>query len=157
MRQWCKETGEKLFVCQVANAIKGRQLTLRERYTLAAKAQTSGRRKRKDWAETEAIELARRMKLMVTTNLETDLDMTGGAWGAIVDIILHPDEPPIGKEPIVQLKHLPAYILKLSCTQARRMNGLEERALQVKPVAAKMKITIKSHQTGKMINTLRRR
>jgi hypothetical protein len=62
VRKWCEETGElELFVCQAENTIKGRQLTLRERYALAAKAQTSGRRKRKDLAEN--IELGREMKV----------------------------------------------------------------------------------------------
>ena len=38
--------------------------------------------------------------------------------GEIVGIVLHEDEPPIGHEPMVKLKHLPAYLLiKLSNNQ----------------------------------------
>ncbi|KAJ7246448.1 hypothetical protein C8J57DRAFT_1360503 [Mycena rebaudengoi] len=59
------------------------------------------------------------MKVMVTDNIETDLDLTNGARGEIVDIVLDPDEPPIGDDPIVHLTKLPAYILvKLSRTRA---------------------------------------
>jgi hypothetical protein len=76
------------------------------------------------------IELTKGMKVLVTDNVETDLDVTNCARGEIVDIILHPDKPPIGNEPIVQLKYLPAYILvKLTCTQASRLKGLDEAVI----------------------------
>ena len=60
------------------------------------------------------------MKVLVMDNIETDLDITNGAQGEIVDIILHPDKPPISNsEPVVHLQYLPAYILvKLSHTHA---------------------------------------
>jgi hypothetical protein len=38
------------------------------------------------------VEIAISMKVMVTSNIKTDLDVTNGAHGEIVDIILHPDE-----------------------------------------------------------------
>ena len=60
------------------------------------------------------------MKVLVTDNIETDLDVTNGAQGEIVDIILHPNELPIDEnEPVVYLQYIPAYILvKLSHTRA---------------------------------------
>jgi len=51
------------------------------------------RRHKKDLPET--IHLAIGMKVMVTNNLQTDLDITNGARGVIVDIILSHDEPPL--------------------------------------------------------------
>ena len=60
--------------------------------------------------EWPSIQIAIGMKVMVE-NVETDLDITNGARGVIVDIILDPNEPPIGNDPIVTLKRLPAYIL----------------------------------------------
>ena len=51
------------------------------------------------------------MKVMVTQNVQTDLDITNGAQGEIVDMILNTDEPPLGDKPIVELKYLPSYIL----------------------------------------------
>ena len=47
------------------------------------------------------------MKVLVTNNIEMDLDVTNGARETIVDIVLHLDEPPLGDEPIVHLKYLP--------------------------------------------------
>ena len=82
------------------------------------RSKTQGRRKRKDlpWR----IEIAKGMKVLVTDNIETDLDVTNGARGEIVDIILHPDEPPISdSDPVVYLQYVPTYILvKLSRTRA---------------------------------------
>ena len=57
------------------------------------------------------------MKVMVTENVETDLDIMNGARGKIFGIVLHQDEPDCGQNPIVELKYLPAYLLiKLTCT-----------------------------------------
>jgi len=67
----------------------------------------------------DVVQITIGMKVMVTSNIETDLDVTNGAQGEIVDIILHPDEPPLGDDPIVTLQHLPSYILvKLKRTRA---------------------------------------
>ena len=50
------------------------------------------------------VELAVGMKVMVTDNVETDLDITNGARGEIVGIVLHPDEATIDKnQAIVKL------------------------------------------------------
>ena len=70
------------------------------------------------------------MKILVTDNVETDLNVMDGTWGEIVNIILHPDELPIGNEPIVWLKYLLAYILvKPAPTQASRLKGLDEAVI----------------------------
>jgi hypothetical protein len=72
------------------------------------------------------------MKAMVTNNIETDLDVANGARGEIVDIILHPDEPALGNEPIMKLTKLPAYILiKMERTRATTLEGLEENVIPV--------------------------
>lgn len=80
-------------------------------------------------------------------NIETDLDITNGAQGEIVDIILHPDKPPISNsEPVVQLQHLPAYILvKLSHTRASRLAGLNDMVIPIKVATTSMKISIQVH------------
>src|SRR5271170_6891262 len=62
------------------------------------------RQKRKDLPST--VELAVGMRVMVTRNIETDLDITNGARGEITEIVLHPDEPLIGKQAVVELKYL---------------------------------------------------
>jgi hypothetical protein len=57
------------------------------------------------------IKLSKGMKVLVTDNVEMDLDVTNGVQGEIVDIFLHPDEPPPSDKPTVYLKYMPSYIL----------------------------------------------
>ena len=57
------------------------------------------------------VKLAIGMRVMVTDNIETDLDITNGVQGEIVDIILDPDEPPIDDSPLIHLRKIPSYIL----------------------------------------------
>ena len=58
-----------------------------------------------------AVEIAISMKVMVTFNIETDLNVTNGACVEIVDIILHPDELTLEDRPVVKQKYLPSYVL----------------------------------------------
>ena len=69
------------------------------------------------------------MRVMVTENVETDLDITNlnGACGEIVGIVLHEEEPPLAQGAVVKLRYLPAYILvKLSRTKASKLTGLDD-------------------------------
>jgi hypothetical protein len=72
------------------------------------------------------------MKVMITSNIETDLNMMNGVQGKIVNIILHPDKPPLGDKLIVTLQHLPSYILvKLKRTHAERLEDLDESEIPI--------------------------
>jgi hypothetical protein len=74
-------------------------------------------RAREEWKEEEmegsAMEDSAhwRHEVLVTENVEIDLDMTNGAWGTIVDIVMHSDKPPLSDEPIVHLKYPPWSII----------------------------------------------
>ena len=62
---------------------------------------------------------------MVTVNVETDLDIANGARGEIVGIKLHPEEPPLSLNPIVQLTYPLIYILvKLDRTRMQCLPSL---------------------------------
>ncbi|KAI1782350.1 hypothetical protein LXA43DRAFT_857865, partial [Ganoderma leucocontextum] len=116
-RRFCAETAERIFVVEADDRIKGEPLTMQEKFALAGKMNTDRGRRKKDLPD--EVELAKHMKVMVTRNLNTDLDIANGARGEIVDIILHPDEPPIGEGPMVRLKYMPVYVLvKLDRTKA---------------------------------------
>jgi hypothetical protein len=104
------------------------------------------------------IELAIGMKVLVTSNIETDLDLANGARGDIVDIILDPEEPPLGEGPIVHLRKLPVYILvKLARTRASRLEGLDERVIPLEPAQTTyhVKFDLPNGQTTQ--RTIRRR
>jgi hypothetical protein len=145
-----------LFVRQAHDTIKGRTLNLREKYAFKShyKQMQSGRRRRtKDlpWQ----VELAVGMKVMVTENIKTDLDLTNGARGQIVNMVLSPDEPAIGNAPVVHLKHLP--LVKLMHTCATRLEGLNECVIPVEPAVSTYHMKMKVKTTGKMVQRSVRR
>ena len=99
-------------MCTAQDTIQGRPLTLYEKYCLESHhIDRKGKRSTQAKDLPRTVEFAIGMKVMVTENIEIDLDLTNGARGEIVDIVLHPDEPPIGDEPVVHLKYMPTYRL----------------------------------------------
>ena len=141
VRKMCAYSQQRLFVCVAHDTIKGKPLSLAQRFALASRYKTDRRRKRKDLPE--SIHLAIGMKVMVTNNLQTDLDITNGARGVITDIILDPDEPNFGDDPIVTLKHLPACVLvKLSRTRAGKLPGLDSGVIPIQRVSSSMQIKV---------------
>lgn len=86
MRQHCKKNSRQLFVLRAHDTIGGRELTLRERYALAMRKAPKGKKKRKELPKT--VEIAIGARVLVTQNIETDLDIANGARGKIVDIVL---------------------------------------------------------------------
>ena len=152
VRKLCADCKQQLFICVARDTIKGNPLSLAQRYALANRHKTDGRRRRKDLPE--SIQLAIGMKVMVTNNLQTDLDITNGARGVITDIILDPDEPELGEGPIVTLKHLPACILvKLSRTRAAQLPGLEPGVIPIQRVSNAMQIRIGKSKTRTVTRT----
>ena len=141
LRKACSENAQRLLVCHAEDTIRSRPLSLRERYALTERSTRDRRRKRKDLPET--IELAVGMKVMVTSNIATDLDITNGARGTIVDIILNSEEPPLGDVSIVELKHLPQCVLvKLNRTRATRLAGLDDGVIPIFPAKSSMQIVL---------------
>lgn len=81
---------------------------------------------------------------MVTTNVETDLDVINGARGEIVDIILDPQEPPVGNAAEVKLKYMVKYVLvKLYRTRTSQLEGLDVGVIPVEPSQLSFKIKVK--------------
>lgn len=82
---------------------------------------------------------------MVTDNVETDLD-TNAARGKIIDIILHPDEPPINRNnAFIKLKYIPSYLLiKLTRTSLRatKLEGLENCKIPIEPTLTTYRIEL---------------
>jgi hypothetical protein len=142
-------------VCQAKDKIEGRELTLSEQHALVARAMKSSSGKGNMLPE--RIELARGMKVMVTYDVETDLDIANGARGEIVDIILHAEEPPIGEGPVVSLARLPAYILvRLAHTRTGQLRGLGESVIPLEPRTSNIQIQV--HENNKTLwRTVQRR
>lgn len=138
----CTDLKTRLFVCPALDMIKGSPLTLEERYALASPPKNG--RRRRDKGLLESVHLAIGMKVMVTNNLQTDLDITNGARGVVVGIILNPEEPPLEGGSVVTLKHLPECVLvKLSRTRAAALPGLEEGVIPIQRISTKTQIRIR--------------
>jgi hypothetical protein len=149
-----------IFKCSAEDTIKGEPLTLAERYALAMRGSGSGKdRKRRGQELPDKIEISIGMKVMVTQNVETDLDITNGACGTIIDILLHPDEPVITEiKPIIKLRFLPLYVLiKLNRTRATQLPGLDESVILVEPAPKTLRIKCKSPQGKDIMRTVRHR
>ncbi|KAK7683381.1 hypothetical protein QCA50_013643 [Cerrena zonata] len=83
----------------------------------------------------EEIRIAKGMKIMVTLNIETEMDVANGTRGEIVDILLASDKPPLtpGMR-TVRLRKPPAYVLvKLPHTRMRQLPGLPPNVIPIEP------------------------
>jgi len=75
--------------------------------------------------------------------ISIDLDITNGARGTVVDIVLDPEELPLGDDSIVTLKHLPQCVLvKLNRTRAARLDGLDDGIIPIFPAKSSMQIIL---------------
>ncbi|KAF8433225.1 hypothetical protein L210DRAFT_3412351, partial [Boletus edulis BED1] len=83
------------------------------------------------------VELAIGLQVMVTFNVETDLDVANGSQGEISGIVLAQDEAceTRSSSGVVELSQMPAYVLvKMQRTKAKRLDGLEEGVLPLVPM-----------------------
>ena len=139
LRKFSSDVGKKIITCKAEGTIKGEPLTLREQHGLVAQGTNGGERKRQrrfNQDLLESIDVAVGMKVIATQNVEIDLDITNGARGTIVGIILHPDEPMISdaEAQTVELQCLPLYVLaKLDRTRTTQFAGLDESIILVEP------------------------
>ncbi|KLO06659.1 hypothetical protein SCHPADRAFT_910151 [Schizopora paradoxa] len=75
------------------------------------------------------------MRVMVTFNVQTKLDIANGSRGTITDIILDENENCSETEGEVRLKYMPACVLvKLDRTKVGKLPGLEEGVVPITPI-----------------------
>lgn len=99
------------------------------------------------------VEIVIRMKVLVTYNIQTNLDITNGT---MVDIILDPREGHIGNESTCRLTHLPIYILvRLERTRLSKLSGLEDNIIPIEPLTSSMDVE-KLTTRGRMNVSIRR-
>lgn len=139
-RRHCTRTGNQLFISRAEDTIHSRPVTIQERWNAACK---KTKNKSNRVCQTKAglpnkVEVAIGMEVMVTVNVETELDVANGARGVVVDIILDPREDSDTTGAEVKLQYPPACVLvKLHKTKAKQLEGLEDRVLPIVPMEAK--------------------
>ena len=97
---------------------------------------------------------------MVTQNVKTDLDITNGARGTIVGVILHPDELTFtkGTSQYTELQRLPLYILvELQRTRVTQLTGLEECIIPVEPRTQTFRVKCEQSNGQQVTKTVKRR
>ena len=153
-----KKARRMILECEADETIRGQTLTLGERFAAYARQKNLDSNQQKQELPL-TVQMAIGMKVMVTQNVITDLDITNGACGTIVDIWLHPDEPAITDvQPILKLKHLPVCVLvKLDRTRTSRLNGLEESVIPVEPTTQTYRITCQGSEGNVIQRSVRRR
>ena len=156
LHKHAKAAAQVVLECHAEDTIKGQPLTLTERYAALLRHQGTVSKQRKQDLP-DIIQLTIGMKVMVTQNIETDLDITNGAWGTIVDIWLHTDKSPISRqEPLIKLKYLPVCILvKLDRTRATRLKDLEESVIPVEPTCQPYHINSRTAEGTFVTRTVR--
>ena len=139
LKQWSARSGNRILVCTAEDTLTSKKTSKNARIL-----PTDGNRTEKQWkTPPRTLHIAVGMKVMITENLETDLDITNGARGHIVRIVLDPNEPALTDDTIVHLKYLPIYILvKLDRTKASRLPGLETGVIPIEPRTTSMKFTV---------------
>ena len=153
-----KKAHRMILECKAEETIKGERLTVAEKYAAYQRQiNLDSRQRKQDLSQT--LQMAIGMKVMVTQNVVTDLDITNGARGTIVDIWLHPDEPPIcDLKPTIELKYLPPCVLvKLDHTRTSQLTGLEERVIPVEPATQPYRISCQGSEGNTITRTVRRR
>lgn len=143
-RQWnshmarsaCQRNGAQLFICRAYDTIHGRPLTLSERFSVATKPRSQRGRCDERAGLAKEILVAIGMEVMVTFNIDTDLDIANGSRGHITDIILDERETQTSPtQPVIELEYIPAYILvKMNSTKVPVLEGLEQGVLPIVPL-----------------------
>ena len=131
----CRQQERQLFICRAYDTINGQSLSMSERFTVASK-KPLGTKQDERAGLPNSIELSIGMKIMVTFNVETDLDIANGARGEITKIILDEREPTFStSQSIVQLSYPPAYVLvKLLTTKMKQLQGLDKDIVPLVPL-----------------------
>ncbi|THG93982.1 hypothetical protein EW026_g7391 [Hermanssonia centrifuga] len=111
-RKFAADGQQVVFICSAEDTVKqgkdrSQALSVAERYAVACRAAGGKVQQRKNLPR--EVEIFVGMSVLVTNNLETDLDLTNGARGEIVGITLDADEPP---RPAGGVSHDPALPLE---------------------------------------------
>lgn len=149
VQQHCRGQKTPLYLCRAEDWIgKGAGRRGHDEFTEEEKiayAMRNNRKKseRRTPSLPEEVELAVGMKVLITSNIDTDNDIANGARGEVVEIGLDEGEEMSEGGAVQRLKHLPRYILvKLDRTKALPMEGKERGTVPIEPQETDIYITL---------------
>ena len=155
-RQWnaavvekeCRRRRVPLFRCHAADTVNGRELSAHEKFMVLKSKSRQEQNQEEKAGLPDTVDLFVGMKVMVTLNVSTDLDVANGARGEIIDIVLDEREGPFtGNEKIIILKHPPAYVLvRLLHSKASCLQGLPRNVIPLLPACKSFSIIAGPHE-----------
>ncbi|CAE6416282.1 unnamed protein product [Rhizoctonia solani] len=162
-RRHCTKNGVRLFICPAEDTIDNRRLTITERWEAGRKTphRKGDRGQRMKASLPDALDLAVGMEVMVTYNVETELDVANGARGVVERIIFDrreefpPNLPSAPNGPAeLSLTYPPECVLvRLYRTKAATIEGLAPGVVPIFPMTRKYEI---SRKQGKPAQVTRR-
>lgn len=153
VRRHCAKHNKTLYICPAEDTIKGRPLTILERWRAGNKKTRSkaDRGRRLQGKLPDRIELAVGMEVMVTYNVDTNLDVANGARGVVEKIILDRRETRTrsnNANPEVKLTYPPECVLvRLYRTKAAQLPGLDPGVIPIVPMERKFDLPVGKGKT----------
>ena len=151
LRKHCMQNDQHLFIAPAEHRTAHRPLNASEKAAMHARSYDV---KSNSNDLPNLLELAIGMPVLITHNIRTDLDITNGTRGTITNIILHPMEAlPPQSSLIVELQHLPLFVLvKLEHTRAPPF-GSENNVIPICPLQSSLRLTL-NENSKKVIRTI---
>ena len=150
-RQWnsemalkhCRSNAQQLFICAPYDTVGDRPVTLSEKFAIVSKRTGRGSKNDEQGGLPDEVMLGIGMKVMVTFNVETDLDVANGARGEIIKIVLDENESNYSPtQSIIRLKYPPVYVLiRMKSSKVSGLEGLEQNIIPLTPMEHTFLIT----------------
>jgi hypothetical protein len=135
LENYSTRTGKQIYQWESEKTVHGEPVDGRTCYELEKHKQ--GRRGGK-MQQPRFLAICEGADVMVTVNLDTDIDLANGTRGIVEKIVLADNEPPVGTEQVVKLKRMPLYILvRLEKTRALQVEGLDPNVIPIAPFDTK--------------------
>ena len=131
--KYCQSNAQQLFICAPYNTVGNQPVTLSEKFAIVAKQTGCGSKIDEQGRLPDEVMLGIGMKVMVTFNVEMDLDIANGARGEIIKIVLDENETNyLPMQSIIQLpvKYPPTYVLiRMKPSKVSSLEGLEQNII----------------------------
>ena len=150
VRKHCRENESMLIRNLATDRINGRNPTTAEQH--AIRQATSKRTGTASSILPETVYLAVGLRVLVTSNLDTDNDIANGMKATITDIVLHPQSAFVRQpDGVYELQASPLYILvKLDRFRGSALDGLDAGVVPIEAATTSFRITAVSNGKSKL-------
>lgn len=141
LRKHCMNSHHTLYILVAHDTVKGETVSPAQRLAIAIHGKRQSQYKENAGLMKE-VELAIGMPVLVTSNIHTELDLTNGARGEVVGIVLCHSLSPAN---VIHLQRPPQYVLvKFPHTRIPSLQGLEPNVVPIKPITKSFRVKMGS-------------